>query len=65
MNMTSKETRKPRIRREKLGQIVQVKCDNGFVLDFDKCVAKLRKTRSDIVRELMQNWLQEQERKSA
>ena len=49
-------------RREPLTELVQCKADTALVLDFDQEVARLRKTRSEVIRELILVWVDRQQK---
>ena len=54
-----------RAKRPKLDQMVQVRCDDALIIDFDRYAAMHRKPRAQVVRELMVQWIEKQQRKSA
>lgn len=60
MQKTSEKNKRP-----KLDQMVQVRCDGALILDFDRYAAKHRKPRAQVMRELMMQWIELQQRKSA
>lgn len=47
-------------KRAPLTELVQCKADSGLVYDFDTEVARIRKTRSEVIRELIQLWVNQQ-----
>lgn len=49
-------------KREPLTELVQCKADTALVLDFDQEVARLRKTRSEVIRELILVWVDRQQK---
>ena len=53
-----------KFKRPEMDQMVQVRCDSEFLSEFDAVVAKKRKTRAQLVRDLMASLI-ENERKSA
>lgn len=53
-----------KFKRPEMNQMVQVRCDSEFLSKFDAVVAKKRKTRAQLVRDLMASLI-ENERKSA
>lgn len=52
-------------KRPKLDQMVQLRCDGALILDFDRYAAKNRKPRAQVMRELMVQWIEQQQRKRA
>lgn len=43
-------------------QLVQYRCDTALMIDFDTHVANQRKTRSEVLRGLMQGWVEGQDK---
>lgn len=55
MNASKPISQSPR--RKPMDQLVQYRCDTALMIDFDTLVANERKSRSEVLRELMQGWV--------